>query len=174
MKTLLITLLLIVSSIGYSQNANWCGTDAIIQSQLNANPSLQNVFHQGLMNAAQTQSTNSRGTVVVPVVVHIIHDNGIGNISNAQVENAIQILNEDYTRNNADTTQTRQTGAAPFKNVAAGMDIEFVLAKRDEQGNCTNGIVRVNAPHLTYDAGEDCKDASLGGSDQWKLTTSVK
>ena len=167
MKTLLITLLLIVSSIGFSQNANWCGTDAIIQSQLNANPSLQNVFHQGLMNAAQTQSTNSRGTVVIPVVVHIIHDNGIGNISNAQVENAIQILNEDYTRNNADTTQTRQTGDAPFKNVAAGMDIEFVLAKRDEQGNCTNGIVRVNAPHLTYDAGEDCKDASLGGSDQW-------
>jgi hypothetical protein len=41
------------------------------------------------------------------------------------------------------------------------------LAKIDPQGNCTDGVVRVNAPHLTYGAGENCKDGGNGGSSAW-------
>jgi len=41
------------------------------------------------------------------------------------------------------------------------------LAKIDPNGNCTNGIVRVNAPNLTYNTDDACKYAANGGSDQW-------
>ena len=41
-------------------------------------------------------------TYVIPVVFHIIHDNGPENISDAQVQDAIRILNDDLNRLNAD------------------------------------------------------------------------
>lgn len=156
--------------LGFSQSGEqWCGTDQLIQKQFESNPGLQQVFHEGIMSAARYRHTNAgnRATITVPVVVHIIHDNGIGNISNEQVQSALDILNLDYNRLNADTTDTRNTFDAPFVPEAGSMNMEFKLAKIDPNGECTNGIVRVNAPHLTYNAGEDCKYASNGGSNQW-------
>lgn len=155
--------------LGFSQSGEWCATDQLIQQQFANNPNLQQIFHQEMMEAAQYRNNNAgnRATITVPVVVHIIHDNGIGNISDEQVQSALDILNLDYNRLNADTVDTRNTADAPFSPEAGSMDMEFKLAKIDPNGECTNGIVRVNAPHLTYNAGEDCKYASNGGSDQW-------
>jgi PKD repeat protein len=148
---------------------NWCASDQIIQKQMDADPNFQSVLHNSMMNAAQsrTEEGGSRAVITVPVVFHIIHDNGVGNISDEQIYDALAELNIDYNRWNPDTTNTRNDSLAPFAPQAAGMDIEFKLAKIDPNNQCTNGIVRVNAPHLTYDAGEDCKQTSLGGSDQW-------
>mgnify|MGYP006098391745 CR=1 FL=1 len=148
---------------------NWCASDQIIQKQMDADPNFQSVLHNSMMNAAQsrTEEGGSRALITVPVVFHIIHDNGIGNISDEQIYDALTELNIDYNRWNPDTTATRNTANAPFAPQAGGMDIEFKLAKIDPNGQCTNGIVRVNAPSLTYDADEDCKQTSLGGSDQW-------
>jgi PKD repeat protein len=69
----------------------------------------------------------------VPVVVHIIHNGGSENISKAQIERQIQILNEDYgklpgTPGDGDGVDTR---------------VRFCLAKTDPQGRCTDGIVRL-------------------------------
>ncbi len=148
---------------------NWCGSDHIIQKQIEADPNFQSVLHTSMMNAAQsrTEEGGARATLVVPVVFHIIHDNGTGNVSDAQIQDALDELNIDYNRWNPDTTSTRNTAQAPFSPQAGGMDIEFKLAKIDPSGQCTNGILRINAPSLTYDAGEDCKQTNLGGSDQW-------
>ena len=148
---------------------NWCGSDHIIQKQIEADPNFRSVIHNSMMNAAESRTDNAgnRATLVVPVVFHIIHDNGVGNVSQAQIQDALDELNIDYNRWNPDTTNTRNTAEAPFSPIAGGMDIEFKLAKIDESGDCTNGILRVNAPSLTYDAGEDCKDSNSGGSDQW-------
>jgi len=80
----------------------------------------------------------------IPVVVHVIHNGeGIGsgaNISDAQVFSQIRVLNEDFTRQNADASNTPPV----FQDVAGSLDIEFVLAKRDPNGFPTNGIVRVD------------------------------
>ena len=68
----------------------------------------------------------------IPVVVHIIQNTGgAGNISDAQVANQIQILNEDFL-------------ALPGSLGEPGTDcqIQFYLADRDPQGNPTNGITR--------------------------------
>src|SRR4051812_14866269 len=39
----------------------------------------------------------------IPVVFHILHVGGQENISDAQVQDAVSILNRDYNRRNADT-----------------------------------------------------------------------
>lgn len=167
-KALIIGVLFLTNWTFAQKTTEWCGTDQRIKSKIEASPEYQNVLHQSLMSAAQHSNLgNSRAQITIPIVVHIIHDNGVGNISDAQIYNAIQILNDDYQRMNADTLVTRQTIDAPFKDIAAGMDIEFKFAKIDPNGECTNGIVRVNAPELANNADDACKFSSNGGSDQW-------
>ncbi len=149
---------------------NWCGTDRVLQKLKEENPGFELHMHQGMVKAAKGAGANSlKVTKIIPVVVHIIHDNGFGNISDEQIQSALDILNADYNRTNADTIATRNSPAAPFKPTAGIMDIEFKLARIDPQGNCSNGIVRVNAPNLANNANDDCKYTSNGGSDQWPM-----
>ena len=35
---------------------------------------------------------------IIPVVVHVIHDGGVSNISDAQIQTQIDILNEDFRK----------------------------------------------------------------------------
>jgi PKD repeat protein len=76
----------------------------------------------------------------IPVVFHVIYQNASDawNISAAQVQSQIQVLNEDFKRLNADTLNA----PAGFRAVAAGSNINFCLAQRDPQGNPSSGIVR--------------------------------
>src|SRR6267142_1822468 len=89
--------------------------------------------------ADRTQSTGH----TIPVVVHVIHNgeaNETGlNISDAQISSQIDVINIDYPRLNADTTNT----PAEFKSAAGSIDVHFVLAKQDPEGLPTTGIVRV-------------------------------
>lgn len=155
----------------FSQQTNWCGTDQIIQRLKASDPGYEDMLHKAMSKAANGWINNTsnvqKSLLTIPVVVHIIHDNGIGNISDEQVQSALDILNQDYNRENPDTASTRNTATAPFRPQAGVMDVEFVLAKIDPDGNCTNGIVRVNAPNLTYNTDDACKYSANGGSDQW-------
>ena len=75
---------------------------------------------------------------VIPVVFHVIHNNGIENISDEQIYDQIRILNEDFSASNPDTSDI----IPEFKNLIANCEIEFRLATKDPNGNCTNGITR--------------------------------
>ncbi len=90
------------------------------------------------LDAASADHRGGGGPYVIPVVFHIIHNNGVENISDAQVEDAVRILNEDYSRMNPDWTQV----VPAFIDLVADVGIEFRLARLDPQGNCTNGITR--------------------------------
>ncbi len=70
----------------------------------------------------------------LPVVVHIIHDGGGENISDALVADAIQHLNDAFAN-------------AGYYNPATGVDTEiaFCLARRDPQGGATTGVNRVQS-----------------------------
>jgi hypothetical protein len=91
--------------------------------------------------ASRTNSNAAATIIKIPVVVHIIHNGEeIGtapNITDAQVESQITVLNQDYRK---------KAGTPGFNSnpVGADVEIEFVLAKVDPSGNPTNGIDRVN------------------------------
>lgn len=71
----------------------------------------------------------------LPVVFHIIHQNGPENISDAAVLTAFNNLNDAFANTN-------------FYGGSDGVDtkIQFCLAKRDPNGNPTTGINRVVSP----------------------------
>lgn len=169
MKTISTITLILLGLFSVKAQSNWCGTDRIQQELKAKNPNFAEHMHKSMKKAAAGSTYGQKATLYIPVVVHIIHDNGIGNISDEQVHDALRVLNMDYNRQNADAGMTRNTTDAPFVPIAGDMDVEFKLAKKDPQGNCTNGIVRVNAPELTYNANDDCKYSSNGGSDQWPM-----
>jgi len=97
----------------------------------------------------------------VQVVVHVIHNGeAIGqgsNISEAQILSQIEVLNLDFKRLNVDAVDT----PAEFVPVAGQMDIEFVLAQFDPQGNPTNGINRVKGSKTIWSMADDTQLKAL-------------
>ena len=98
----------------------------------------------------QNEAQRTQASYQVPVVVHVIHNGeavGSGtNISDAQIQSQISVLNKDYKRLNTDASST----PSQFLPVAGAFDIEFVLAKQDPEGLSTNGIVRVQGNKTSW------------------------
>lgn len=80
----------------------------------------------------------SAANFTIPVVFHILHTGGGENISALQVQDAVDILNRDYRKQNADTNMV----VAAFQNIIGDAKIEFRLATKDPNGVCTDGIIR--------------------------------
>ena len=107
-------------------------------------------LEQETMEFAQRKS--SAATYTIPVVFHILHLYGTENISDAQIFDAMEVINRDFNKQNADTANT----IAAFAGIAANVGIEFKLAKLDPQGNCTNGIDRIYSAYTNV-GDEDAK-----------------
>lgn len=95
------------------------------------------LFCLALLTGNLTAQTN--GPVVIPVVFHVLHLGGSEDISDAQVMDALSILNKDYNKQNADTIDV----IPAYQNNIANMQITFRLANLDPNGNCTNGIEHI-------------------------------
>lgn len=152
-----------VTSIAQTQTT-YCGTDYFLEKEYAENPSLRGrVEQEEEMNFQHYANTETDTVTYIPVVFHVFHDDEIGNISYEQILSAIDMLNEDFRRTNADTSATR----AEFKPYAADSKIEFRLAKKDQFGNCTNGVVRKNDAGAAYDADNSVKALSRWPADKY-------
>lgn len=85
--------------------------------------------------------TRGGGGYVIPVVFHIIHNGGSENINDSQIHDAMRILNEDFNRMNPDWDNVRPE----FQDLVADIGVEFRLATKDPNGNCTSGITRTQS-----------------------------
>lgn len=91
----------------------------------------------------QASGRSQAGVITLPVVVHVVHNGepvGSGtNLSQAQVQSQIEVLNEDFRR---------KPGTRGFNDDPAGADIEieFCLSSVDKNGNTMTepGIHRYN------------------------------
>jgi len=153
----LISILSVVS-LGFAQNE--CG-QAIIENQLRVNDADLNAFIQAYddditykANLAGDQGTRAE-KIIIPVVFHIIHMNGSENISDAQVRDAIRIMNEDFNLENEDQADV----VTAFQNIIGNAEIEFRLAAYDPSGDPTSGIDRIESPETFV--GDD--GSKLGG-----------
>ncbi|HEY6162297.1 MAG TPA: M43 family zinc metalloprotease [Bacteroidia bacterium] len=98
---------------------------------------------------------------IIPVVVHILHEYGPENINDLQVRDAINVLNEDFGGRNADTSIV----IAPYKPLIANCNIQFRLATKDPNGNCTNGIEHIYTHNTAY--GDDAAKISQWPRDRY-------
>ncbi|WP_338876559.1 zinc metalloprotease [Spirosoma sp. SC4-14] len=105
------------------------------------------------------------GIVRIPVVVHVVWNTAGQNVSDAQIQSQIDVLNADFRRTNADTGSI----PAAFTGVAADTRIEFALAVRDPNCGSTNGITRThtNTTGFTYATLNNVKSVATGGADPW-------
>lgn len=134
-----------ITTIGSAQQQDPCAFEQVNKSE-NVN-SAERMIQQRLLNLRNTSSSERHSPdsiKVIPVVVHVIHDDGTENISDAQIESQIQILNEDFGKfegSNGD---------------GEGVDtkVRFCLARISPEGLCTNGIVRIKSSltnHQTFE-----------------------
>jgi hypothetical protein len=101
--------------------------------------------------------------VIIPVVVHVVHNTAAQNISDAQINSQIDVLNEDYRKLNADFS----SAPAVFQAVAADARIQFRLAVRDPDCNPTTGITRTSTTVTSFTDDDAVKFAASGGHDAW-------
>lgn len=119
----------------------------------------QKFIEKEMMNGGTRAST----IITIPVVVHVVFENDLENITDAQVLSQIDVLNEDLRRLNADAADT----PAEFEGVAADFEIEFCLATIDPDGNPTTGILRIPTTETSFGISDDIKFSASGGSDAW-------
>ncbi len=179
-KTILSTvgMLALNISIGLAQQADFDPTNARDgetveychshkkHAELLLNPAAAASFAQDEVIRQQEASNGvqtPKGTVYyIPIVIHILHNNGIENISNEQVFDAIEVLNRDYRLLNQDANNVH----ADFQGLPADVEIEFRLATKAPDGTCFNGITRT-VTSLTFDgsSGNAQKNAVKNGND---------
>ena len=143
--------------ISQSQNYS-CGQHIVLKKLLEDSvfKSFYEKEQKPLVNKSQNLNLNNRGIVYkIPVVFHIIHNNGVEKIDRDQAIDALQILNRDLRALRADTA----TVDTLFKPLIADIEVEFVLATKSPDGSCFNGITMTESVYSYNNGG-------INGSDQ--------
>lgn len=160
MKRFFYFMLGLAAPFSYSQTEAFpCKTDEMHQDLFQQFPE----YNQGIINAynrlqedtrkfLQNGSLKSDASYIIPVVFHVIHNYGPENISDAQIHDALKQVNLQFRKLNSDTNEI----VAPFKPIAADIEVEFRLAQLDPDGNCTSGITRT-VSSLTSPGNHDVK-----------------
>ncbi len=164
LNTLLILLLLGLTGNLWAQRN--CGSMDYLEHQHEMHPEReqrQKEIERHTARVLESASRSVTGTITIPVVVHVVYNNATENISAAQVQSQIDILNEDFRRLNADAVNTPSV----FQGVAADVEIEFCLATVDPQGNPTDGITRTPTSVTAFGTNDEVKFNSSGGKDAW-------
>ena len=135
-----------------SVNAQKCGTydgsyeeqeqkfPAFYQNLEAINSDLEADYKSALGKMTHLKIEN--GKKIIPVVVHVIHDLGGENISDASIQGALDILNANI---NGQASNFLAKTPDIFASVRGDLNVEFRLAKIDPLGNPTSGIIRVRS-----------------------------
>jgi hypothetical protein len=93
-----------------------------------------------------TTPTPYTGTINIPVYVYVVYANSSQNISDAQINSQISVLNADFNDTNYNDVP------AEFQGVGADVDINFSLAVIDRKSNSTASWGTNNAVKSAYPA----------------------
>lgn len=155
MKQFLLAGILCSSAMVFAQQAQFCGTDERRKELIEQYPEIldrEAAFEAFAANRLLQIARIEGETLVIPVVFHVIHDYGPENISDEQIYDAIEKINEDFNATNPDFINT----IPEFQDIAANCQIEFRLAQKELSGGCTNGITRT-ASLRTYNGSDYAK-----------------
>lgn len=155
-KILIVTLFVNSLLFVFAQTKlEYCGQHLILKKQLE-NKDFKDQYDKdqlelNLIEERIISSKKTRGTVYqIPVVFHVIHRDGIENISKAQILNGLEVLNRDFRKKNSDTNSVQQK----FKSIISDPEIEFVLATKAPNGICFSGITRTLTTSTSTDGAE--------------------
>ncbi len=161
----LTTLIILLSFSVYSQRT--CGTTVYLNHQQSQNPLLKQqmkIQEKVIQEWIDNSKKSNEEIVYIPVIFHVLYNNSTTNINDQQIYSQIDILNDDYSRNNADSINT----PAMFDSLAADIRIQFCVSHQTPDGDWTNGITRTSTTKSTFELSSDeAKFDSKGGIDAW-------
>ncbi len=145
-KVLLLVIAIGLSTSLWSQNIIPCYSDEHAHELAQKHPELakqneqkrQELFDYA-SNHLPSKGKTEAAVLTIPVVFHVLYDTPYDNIAKSQILEGLRIANEDFRRQNGDAGNLRSI----FQNVGADVEVEFALAKKDPDGNCTDGITRM-------------------------------
>lgn len=135
-----------------------CGSMEVLQQQLQKDPSLGSrmkaieTHTQRLIKEGSLSRLLPDGSIQIPVVVNLLYRTAAQNISQAQIQSQIDILEKDFNAMNS------EYGSVPalFSGAKANVGVHFVL----------KNVIRKSSTKTSWSATtENMKKSSLGGID---------
>ncbi len=112
-----------------------CMTYEMYQEQLKANPSLKDkmdkieAFTQRHIQSPAARLDGDGITMIIPVVVNVLYKTAAENISVAQIQSQIDVLNKDFAATNTDYNSTTTYNAVKSGNIKIRYELETVVRK---------------------------------------------
>lgn len=138
-----------------------CASQEVLEAQLKADPMLAIK-----MNEIEAFTTNRiltnrlvNGKVEIPVVVNVLYKTTAQNISNAQIQSQIDVLNKDFNALNSDYNSV----PALFAGVKANVGITFVLDQ----------VIRKSTTKTSWGTNDAMKKTAQGGIAPTSPTTKL-
>jgi hypothetical protein len=131
-----------------------CASQEVLEAQMSEDPGLRARMEQIESFTKRFEQTSEAGrtqAITIPVVVHVVYNTTSQNISAAQIQSQIDVLNEDFNLTNPDNTLV----PAHFAGVKANVGITFTLSQ----------VVRKQTSKRSFRTDDGVKFASKGGSD---------
>lgn len=127
--------------------------DVMLQKNENLQHHMDDIedFTKNFINTPQLRSST---TITIPVVFNVVYKTSSQNISDAQLMTQLDVLNEDFRRQNNDADNTWSQGT--------DTNIEFCLATVDPDGNPTTGIRRKQTNKPSFSANDAMKSSGQG------------
>lgn len=138
-----------------------CATQEVFEAQLRENPALAQKMAdiEAHTQSALASSRLVNGKIEIPVVVNVLYRTTAENISLAQIQSQIDVLNQDFNAQNSDYNQV----PALFSGVKANVGISFVLDQ----------VIRKSTTKSSWGTRDACKKTKQGGLDPTSPTTKL-
>ncbi len=124
---------------------NWCTTAHRMNAMMDNPQQAQSLANDELIRQQEALNPPNvpKGTIyTIPIVFHILHNNGPENVSEEQIYNALDVINRDFRLQNADTIEVLPM----FQPIMGDAEIEFALATKAPNGDCFRGYTRTVSP----------------------------
>lgn len=145
------------SQVQLEKKSDRCGSNEAIRQQIINDPEYGKKVEELLKNkGSYTRNTNkgkppAQSSITIPVAVHVLYNTAEQNISDAQVQSQIDVLNEDFTATNSDY----RNYDAGYGSARGDMDINFCLVQ----------VIHKQTKHKSFGLNDNMKFNKTGGSD---------
>jgi hypothetical protein len=138
-----------------------CASQEVLDAQMKADPTLALRMNkiEEFTKKAMTNGRLVNGKIEIPVVVNVLYRTAAENISLAQIQSQIDVLNADFNATNSDFSST----PALFSGVAANVGITFVLET----------VNRKSTTKTSWGTRDAMKKTKQGGLDPTSPTTKL-
>ncbi|NJM80692.1 MAG: zinc metalloprotease [Flavobacterium sp.] len=138
-----------------------CDSHNMLEYQLKQDPSLAQRMKDIEVETSKFISEGKivNGVLEIPVVFNVLYTNSTNNISDAQIQSQIDVLNNDFRATNSDYNSSN-----PFNSVRGGLNVKFILDAINRKSTTTS---------IWYSVDNFMKSTSKGGISPTSPTTKL-